>query len=266
MTTRSIAIFVLSLLALLGVLLWLGSGSSKRAGALAPLDAPNWRVELGVPGYGDVSVSVPLGARQPRPVVVVLHGEHDRPEWQCGTWRAVVGDRAFVLCPRGRAVAGTKTFTFDDRRDTELELRGSLRALKERFGPYVAKGSVVLAGFGVGAEYAVALARAEPSFFSRLVLVEGGTDAWTASAAGIFEHGGGVRVLFACSSAPCRELADQKLSITRSLDLDGKVVFAGELGGVFDGRLARALSREYAWLMSSRAPKPSSAPVIPLSR
>src|SRR5688500_18592409 len=38
--------------------------------------------DLPVPGYGVAVVSMPLGAREPRPVVLALHGNYDRPEWQ----------------------------------------------------------------------------------------------------------------------------------------------------------------------------------------
>jgi len=34
-------------------------------------------------------------------VVVVLHGNFDRPEWSCDAWGPLVAGRAFVLCPRG---------------------------------------------------------------------------------------------------------------------------------------------------------------------
>ena len=54
--------------------------------------------------------------------------------------------------------------------------------------------------------------------------------------AGIFKAGGGERVLFVCSSSACREGAEQKAKITRTLDLPAESLFAGDLGGVFDGR------------------------------
>src|SRR6187402_2399597 len=57
--------------------------------------------DLPVPGYGTAVVSVPLGAREPRPVVLALHGNYDRPEWQCEVWRTITGGFPWVLCPRG---------------------------------------------------------------------------------------------------------------------------------------------------------------------
>src|SRR5689334_2604590 len=58
-------------------------------------------IELPVEGHGAAVVSLPLGARDKRPVVIATHGNYDRPEWQCEVWREIVGDAAFVLCPRG---------------------------------------------------------------------------------------------------------------------------------------------------------------------
>ncbi|HEV8245263.1 MAG TPA: hypothetical protein VGP93_05825, partial [Polyangiaceae bacterium] len=124
------------------------------------------------------------------------------------------------------------------------------KVVKQRFGEYVAKGPVVLAGFGEGADEAALLARQEPAFFSRLVLVEGGQTLWSATAAGIFKAGGGERVLFVCSSSACREGGEQKAKITRTLDIPTELLFAGDLAGVFDGRVAKALSAKYSWLMS----------------
>src|SRR5262245_55783039 len=32
-------------------------------------------------------VAVPLGAREPRPIMIALHGGSDQPDWACGAWR-----------------------------------------------------------------------------------------------------------------------------------------------------------------------------------
>src|SRR5437660_1672656 len=46
-------------------------------------------------------VSVPLGAREPRPIMVALHGGSDRPERACPAWRIAAEAYPFVVCPRG---------------------------------------------------------------------------------------------------------------------------------------------------------------------
>ena len=80
------------------------SASAQRL--LAPLSAPSWLVPLPVSGFGAASVAVPVGAVEPRPIVIALHGGADRPEWQCGVWRSIAGPEPFVLCPRGVARSG----------------------------------------------------------------------------------------------------------------------------------------------------------------
>ncbi len=250
MTKTRIALAALALIVVAAAGFWFWRGSQGTGARLPALAADGWRVELPVAGHGPVSVAVPLGAQEPRPLVIVLHGDADRPEWQCGSWRNATKGQAFVICPRGKPLAGAKTFTLGSVDDTAHELRAAIKAVKERFGPYLARGPVVLAGFGIGGEHAVAIARREPSFFAKLVLTEGGIDDWSASAAGIFKHGGGERVLFVCSSARCRDAAERKLPITRSLDLPAELLFAGDIGGVFDGRVVQAVAGKYSWLMA----------------
>src|SRR5688500_9215499 len=46
-------------------------------------------------------VSVPLGAHEPRPVVIALHGGSERPERACPEWRIATDAHPFVVCPRG---------------------------------------------------------------------------------------------------------------------------------------------------------------------
>lgn len=71
--------------------------------ALPPLAPPaSPAPALSVPGFGDAVSVVPAGITQPAPVVVAVLGIGDTPESQCAVWRELVGQRAFVLCPRGR--------------------------------------------------------------------------------------------------------------------------------------------------------------------
>ena len=236
-----------------------GASASASASAappkrLPPLTAASWRVEIAVEGFGEASVSVPLGATEPRPVLLALHGHADRPEWQCGTWRGISDACSFVLCPRGTALGDPKkpptTFGWKDPEATAKELRAALQALKKRFGDYVSKGPVVLAGYSLGAAHAVAISRQEPAFFERLVLVEGGHAAWTAGIAGIFTQRGGKRVLFVCAQSSCRQEAQRSLRFAMRAGAETRLVDAGDLGHVFDGRVAKAVKPEFGWLVA----------------
>src|SRR5262245_2305001 len=71
-------------------------GAGVSTPALAPLVAESWLITLPAEGFEDVFTSVPLGAAEPRPVVVALHGIQDRAEWACGEWRGAAGPHPFV--------------------------------------------------------------------------------------------------------------------------------------------------------------------------
>jgi poly(3-hydroxybutyrate) depolymerase len=214
-----------------------------------------------VEGYGEAVVAVPLGAREPRRVVVALHGNADRPEWQCGSWRGIAGSDVFVLCPRGvkrMDVRGPPRFTFGTLERTEGELRAALEALKHRYGQHVAPGGVVLTGLGVGATHSLKLAQQEPAFFSRVVAIEGETEQWTAGTAAAFASRGGQRVLFACAHEACERLGVRNVLFTRRNGGDARLVVAGPKARGFDAHLTSLIQQHWSWLIGKDpAAKPS---------
>ncbi|MCA9594458.1 MAG: hypothetical protein KC776_14135 [Myxococcales bacterium] len=216
---------------------------------LAPLAESSWLVPLDVPGFRPASVAVPLGAVTPRPIVIALHGSADRAEWQCGAWRSIVGPHPFVLCPAGverRDLPGRSGWGTQER--TAAELRKALTALKKKYGAHVAGGPVVLAGYGPGASRAIAIAKQEPSFFARLVLVNGGTRDWTAGNAAVFAHGKGKRVLFVCGMDACRHDVDRAVMFARHAGIVADAV-STETGAPLERPLIRAIRGRYAWLV-----------------
>ena len=232
--------------------------SSKRSKALAPLAAPAWRLQLEVKGHGPASVALPLAATTPRPVAVVLHGAADRPEWQCGTFRGVLGGQVFILCPHGAerpelaprlGLAGVD--------DTASELRAALAALKQRFGPYVAPGPVLLIGYAEGAALAAELARQEPSFFARVALVAGDPTTLSPSAMSIFASGGGKRMLFFCTSPVCQGDGAQRALLLARQGIVAKSL-QHDVGPYLDEAFATALRGDLKWLVEddARWPKP----------
>lgn len=222
-----------------------GCSSKSKAAAVGPLEAPSWRVSLEVQGFGTASVAVPLGATTARPIVVVLHGQRDEAEWQCGSFRGVLGGRSFILCPAGQASGGLHGWgSFDE---TAAELRAALAALKERYGAHVAKGSIGLIGYGEGAGIAADLARQEPSFFARVALVNGDPTAFSPTASKIFAERGGKRVLFFCATKPCDDRgAERALALQRS-GAQAKSVLR-DVGPYLDQRFTDALKGDLPWL------------------
>lgn len=235
----------------LALILCASCGSKPRAGQLPPLAARSWREELAVKGFGPAMVALPLGATSARPVVVVLHGAGDKAEWQCGSFRGVLGAHSFLLCPRGQSAGGGLQGwgSFDE---SAAELRAGLAALKARYGSHLAKGSVALIGYGEGAAIAADLARQEPSFFSRVALVNGDPVAFSPSATKIFAERGGKRVLFFCTNVECDNRGTERALLLTRLDVQAKSV-QREVGPYLDQRFTDALQGDMPWLFEGDA-------------
>ncbi len=242
------------------------SAVSARVPSLAPLAADSWRIELAVPDFNPAVVSVPLGARTPRPLVIALHGHADRADWQCGTWTGITSAHAFILCPQGRKSSGSgaaERFTYAGAAETERELRAALKALKGRFGEHLATGPVILAGYSLGASHAARIARQEPSYFSRVVLIEGAYNQWSAGDAAVFAKGGGQKLMMVCAQTACASAAERAVLFTKRARADAELVFPGQLGHVFDGRVASAIKARLPWLVEGDARWPARAGAAP---
>jgi hypothetical protein len=215
---------------------------------LEPLAAESWLVELPLTGFGPALAAVPLGAREPRPIVIALHGGFDRPEWACGTWTGIVEARAFVLCPRG--AKKKDRYGWGSSEDVQKELRAALAALKQRFGAHVDTGPVVLTAFAAATPLATEIARQEPEFFQKLVLTGVERDAWSAGHAGVYAKRGGQRVLFVCSDPECEHWAERYLMFTKGAGSWARLADVGDFGRQLDARVATAIRKEIPWLVT----------------
>ncbi len=147
----------------------------------APLPAvPRRPTPLTVEGFHPASHVGPEDASRPRPVTVVLHGNYDRPEWQCETWQRVASFRGWVLCPRGTptpwADPADNRWHYAGQKAVAKEIDAAIGALESRYGGLVSREETVLVGFSLGAIYAAPLIISRPGMFSYLFLVEGGVD------------------------------------------------------------------------------------------
>jgi len=76
-------------------------GDGGDAGDRAPLSGFSEHFEL-LDGKDKLGfVSVPLGAREPRPIMIAIHGGSDKPSLACSAWRGITEAYPFVVCPRG---------------------------------------------------------------------------------------------------------------------------------------------------------------------
>src|SRR5690606_37492105 len=163
------------------------SGSADAADAVAaepPELTGTPLVELEVEGFNTAAVSVPLGARGMRPVLLALHGNYDRPEWQCSVWREITDGFPWVLCPRGipRADApkSLDRWTYGSAQAVRAEISAALQALSQAYPRYVDTERPIFTGFSLGAILGVKLVSSgEGPRYRAAVFVEGGYNGWT---------------------------------------------------------------------------------------
>jgi len=139
----------------------------------------------------------------PRPLVVALHGNFDRPEWLCAFYARIVQGRAFVLCPRGvpRADApGLDRWQLPLAVPLAREIAAGRRALAARFPGRLADGPDLYVGFSQGAHRVSRLAASDPADFPRVQLIEGGASFWRGTRRYARTAG---RVAFVCAVGWC---------------------------------------------------------------
>jgi len=226
-------------------------------GALEPLEAKDARIQLPVEGFEPATLVVPLGATDPRPIVLVVHDADDQPEPTCERFAAITAGHPFVLCPALAAIgeaaeplAGLVAHPEPAPATTrvEVELRGALEALKYRFGRYVASGAVVLVGIGSGVHPVLEIMQQDPTFFSRVILVGTDQHEWSSTRAATFATRGGKRVLFACLDASCQKYGARNVLFTERAGAQARYLEPTPGSPQFDQRTADTLKRSFPWI------------------
>jgi predicted esterase len=199
-------------------------------------------------------VAVPVATKRPRPIVLALHGNYDRPEWQCSVWSPVVRERAFVLCPRGiprrGAPAAADRWEYASARATKSEIDAAVAALRARFAGFVAEGPLAYIGFSLGANYGAPLVQAQPELYSRVVFIEGGVSAWSVAAAKRFAKAGGQKLILACGQAGCLAQAKQLAPALTRAGLDTRAGGSASAGHTYDGPVAQVVSDNWEWFIA----------------
>jgi len=224
------------------------------AGEVAPGAAPmpGFFEPLTVPGHPDAWLSLPTGATTRRPVVVVVHGAGDRPDWQCGGWRHATDAYPFVVCPKGahsaESTKGDERYTHAGGAALLGHIDAALAALASRYPDHADTSAPLLVGFSLGASEILALAVESPARFPRVALVEGAWDGWTDARVARFLEGGGTRVLYGCGQRACEVAARVTAQRLVRKGLDARVVFA-RVGHTFDVPLEEAVREQMGWLV-----------------
>lgn len=191
----------------------------------------------------------------PRPVVVILHGNFDRPEWNCENWSSIVAGRAFLLCPRGvprRDAPGMDRWEYGGRPSILREVAAGRAALAERYPGRVDAGPDVWVGFSLGAIHLAPLARGAPARYPRIILVEGGLDDWDRRNLARFIAGGGRKIGFVCGRDGCRRRADRLAAWLDGTGGGGRVAFA-PIGHNFYGPILAPTRAVFDWLVEDDA-------------
>lgn len=221
-----------------------GAAPAPSATALAPL-AANWLEPLDLGDGASAVVSVPVGATRARPLVVAVHGAHDRPEWACGGWRLGFKAYPFIVCPRGSAVTPDK-YAWPNSAAIERVVMKSIDEVRERFGAYVAPAPYVYAGFSQGAIFSEPILVGHAALFKTAIFAEGGYPILgSADFARKFKAGGGETVVIVCGSQPC-----QTTTRASALRLEAAGLRVFESGDVRSGHnlnqlMQRALERDF---------------------
>lgn len=242
----------------LGASLASRSGHSEHAASprqLEPLSAPSPLVVLEVAGFGDAVVSLPLGARAPRRIVLALHGNFDRPEWQCEVWRRITAGDVFVLCPRGIArkdvPKSLDRWEWGSVAKTKAELLAALAALRARYPDHAAPGKVVFTGFSLGAILGARLLQDPELSIGAAVLIEGGYQGWTLAKAKAVQPQLGW-LLFACGQSECRNAYRYQLSqLWKRAGVPVALVANTKAGHTYDEPLASLIQGEWAGLLAA---------------
>ena len=141
--------------------------------ALKPLSGVAWIEHLDLDDGQEAYVCPPIGAREPRPLIVAVHGAGDRAEWSCGGWRMVAGEYAFVVCPQGRKM-DPQRFAWDSAETIKKRVAKAIGAARARFGEYIADGPTLYVGFSQGATLAGPTLLDPTQSFPFIALAEGG--------------------------------------------------------------------------------------------
>lgn len=232
------------------------SGQASPAGSGALTTAESGLIELPLSAGNPAVVFVPPSPK-PRPLVVVTHGAGGRATTHCQLWRAIVEDRAFLLCPRGHRMVDSEPahqagYFYDGHPALGKEISRAIQALRERFGERVDFADPIFAGYSQGAGMGSMILPDHPAGFARAVLVEGGFgqyQEWNVAAARRFQRQGAARVLLACGRKVCLDMAETTASYMRRGGLETKVIYAAGAGHNYSGALFEQVRDAFRWVV-----------------
>lgn len=223
---------------------------ARVSSAASPLVPPT--PTMTVPALEALAVQVtPMDRSRPLPMFVALHGQCEMAEDTCDRWATAVGDRGFLVCPRGNLACAQGGATWWGPKRADSVFLGMEAARLAHPGEIDVR-STTLMGFSLGAPVALGLASHALSGFKGLVLVASLTvepDGKTLASAGI------ERVLLAAGEL------DMSLPHMRALEArlrhDGmptRFVSLGKVAHVLPPDLGARMGDALAWVEGEGPP------------
>jgi predicted esterase len=218
---------------------------------LPPLADAIWLERLKLAEGHEAFVSVPLGATEPRPVMVGMHGAGDRPEWACGGYRAATDAFPFIIYPRGNLEGpSSEKYVTPPAPWIEQDVSAALERLRERFGVYVAEGPLLYAGFSLGASRGARVIADRGAMFPVALLIEGAYADITPALSQRYAAAGGRRVLLGCGQAGCNARFAGAAQSLRAAGIEVRILDARTGRHNLDGPMMRALHDAWPWLVA----------------
>jgi predicted esterase len=186
-----------------------------------------------------------------RPLLVFTHGAGGTPEWHCEHWAALLQQRAFVLCVRGKAMSrAMDSFFYPEHFDLGRRLTAALQSLDLAYGERLTEGGHVFGGYSQGATMGSVMIDAHAERFRLLLFVEGGYQYWSAQRARQYQRAGGQRVFIACGTETCKRAADKARPWFAATELQLSVGHAPGAGHTPVGEVGEHALRGLEWLVS----------------
>ena len=213
-----------------------------------PLEG-EWIEKLALPDNGVAFVTPPIGAREPRPIVVGIHGAWDDPGLMCSAYRLIVDVYAFVVCPGGRPVSD-RLHVWSSGDHIAKRVHEAVEATKAKYPGRVADGPMIYVAFSQGSNLAGTLLSREGGSFPRVVFTEGGYKTVDDPAiARAFAKGGGERVLFTCSQPGCAgAYATSKASLANAR-VTARVDYSGPHGHSMPPEVRERIHDALPWIV-----------------
>jgi len=206
-------------------------------------------IDLPVPDFAPALVRFP---RQPKaaPLFIVTHGAGGNAEAHCALWARISGEKAALLCIRGkpRSPRAEDGSYYPDHPTLESETFAALSELRAHFAPELAPGPVYYVGFSQGATMGSLMIVEHGREVTRLALVEGGFADWNIPRAQAFHEAGGERVLFVCGRKECADGARLAAHWLKMAGVEARVEYVRGAGHSHDARVEARITGSFEWL------------------